>query len=191
MQRKGGDKNGIVVKNLDTINTSVMVNAKILKTAAHATQIWMNWRVSIACPKQRVNRRNKDTAFVQITIHRNKTFQYYGMLCHTWERLRCTGQLLNHSLGSTMTLDAGWTRWWLDTGVNVYVWCISFLHCIRFIFSDTNATVLIHINANVLIPTYYENDDDTYVGLFHECRVKIQNSLVAYIVRKIVESCIV
>ena len=30
----------------------------------------MNWGVSIACPKQHVNRRNKDMAFVQITIHR-------------------------------------------------------------------------------------------------------------------------
>ena len=35
----------------------------------------------------------------------------YGMLCHTWERLRCTGQILKHSLGSRMTLDAGWMRW--------------------------------------------------------------------------------
>ena len=28
MQRKGGDKNGIVVKNLDTMNISVMENCK-------------------------------------------------------------------------------------------------------------------------------------------------------------------
>ena len=31
----------------------------------------MNWGVSIACPKQRVKRRNKDTTFVQKMIHRN------------------------------------------------------------------------------------------------------------------------
>ena len=37
--------------------------------------------------------------------------QYYRILCHTWESLRSTGKLMKHSLGSTMTLDAGWTRW--------------------------------------------------------------------------------
>ena len=37
----------------------------------------MNWGVSIACPKQRVKRRNNDTACVQITIHQNKKNMVY------------------------------------------------------------------------------------------------------------------
>ena len=58
--------------------------------------------VIIACPKQGLKKRNKDTAFVQITINQKKVLQYSGMLCQTWERLQCTGQLLKHSIGSTM-----------------------------------------------------------------------------------------
>ena len=90
-------------------------NGKNVKTAAHATQILMNWEVIIACPKQRVKRSNKDKAFVQIIIHQNKKLQYSGILCYTWERLLCTGKLLKHSLGSTITLTQGgcagdWTQ---------------------------------------------------------------------------------
>ena len=85
MKRKGGDENGIVVKNLDTINTSVMGKYNKCEDSCTCDPNFNHLRVSIAFPKQRVKIRNKDTTFVQITIHQEKIAIFRDALLHMGE----------------------------------------------------------------------------------------------------------
>ena len=99
MQIKGGDKNGIVVKHLDTINTSVMEKYKKCEDSCtcdpNLNELRGEYNMSKTTRKENEEgygiRENNDPS--------GGNLQYFGMLCHTWERLRCTGQLLKHSLG--------------------------------------------------------------------------------------------
>ena len=69
MQRKEGDENGIVVKKLDTINTSIMVKCNKCEDSCTCDPNFNELGGEYSMSKQRVKRSNKDTEFVQITIH--------------------------------------------------------------------------------------------------------------------------
>ena len=111
MQRKGGDKNGILVKNLDTINTSVMEKFKKCEERCTCDQNLNELGGEYSMSKTTRKEKEQGYGICANKYSSGGKLKYFEMLCHTWERLRCTGQLLKYSIFSTMTLDAGWTHW--------------------------------------------------------------------------------
>ena len=71
----------------------------------------MNWGGEYSKSKTKRKEKEKVCGICANNDPLGKRLQYSGIICHTWERLQYTGQLLKHSIGSTITMDAVWMRW--------------------------------------------------------------------------------